>query len=204
MKSIRREDLKVGQLMITRTRQVNGGKFQLEFAEKVERPGQAPSLVSLLNASDSRFTAQGDSVRLAWRTGEKNEIESIFGVDLNSVTSDWSLVNQLVEHENQGYVLRLIVKDYTTPTANDATNIAKFAKNTGSENPMYFIYNKKFVFSQTVVDYVAKGTNPNHTIISVKDGGNFKANCALLPFEEAVAFCEGATVNAETKPMLMA
>lgn len=197
MKTIKREELAVGQLMATRVRKVKGEKYLLEVAEKFARPAAVVNAAAFFNEGDERFKPSSDNVRLGWISGTETSFKKI-GISLDKVTEDWTPVNGLLEvTDANGATLRLLIKDYQTPTDNDKTDIKKYAKNTGNkENPLYFVHKKALVFSTTTLAFIPKGQEPHNTIISIKDeNGNLKADCALLPYDEAIAFCKDEVVS---------
>lgn len=195
-KTIKREELKEGQIMITSVRAVKGDKFEVTFASKIARPEQAPSLAQMMNADDPKFSRKSDNVRFGWQAGTKGQIKELFGIDVTGVTEKPKEVNLLIEKEFDGYVLVMQVIDSTEPDDYAKDHVAERAKNTGGDAPLYFLYNRQFIFSKSKLILVPKGTKVEHTILSTKESGVFKPNCALLPFAKACDYRDGVDVTA--------
>lgn len=207
MKKIKIEELVAGQLAITSARLVGEKleKVELTFAEKIDRPGQAPNFVAFANQGDDRFNSNS-GIRFAWQAFEPAVVESAFGIDCKKVTEEGVEINELVELEDNGYVPRIVLIDSVIPTEYDKKQGPQArAKNTGSAtNPLYFIFNNKFVYGRSKVEFVAKGQEPRHQILHVKENGVDKPNCGLLPYDEALAMVTGnSTVNAAAKDKLV-
>lgn len=66
------------QPTITIVKAVANESFQIEMVDKVQRPGQRPNVLALLNKSDSRFN-QGRN-RFAWMKVMPAQLEEYFGV----------------------------------------------------------------------------------------------------------------------------
>ena len=80
------ESLQPGQTLLVGARQVSNGKIQLEFAEKVSASDRPVSALSLLNASDSRFSS---GARRSWTTAEPADASKTFGVDFSESNDKW-------------------------------------------------------------------------------------------------------------------
>ena len=61
------EGLQAGECLLMSARKVNNGKIQLEFAEKIAAKDRPISALTVLNASDSRFSS---GARRGWATAE--------------------------------------------------------------------------------------------------------------------------------------
>ena len=72
------KELQVGETLLTVARKVANGKIQLEFAEKVTAKDRPLSALTVLNASDSRFSS---GARRGWATAEVLDASEIFDVN---------------------------------------------------------------------------------------------------------------------------
>ena len=89
MKKVVIEELAIGQLAIASARLVGEKleKVELTFAEKIERPGQAPNFVAFANQGDERFSSN-NGIRFAWQAFEPAVVESVFGIDCKKLTKE--------------------------------------------------------------------------------------------------------------------
>lgn len=106
------EDLKPGQSLLTRVRKIGGGKFEIELAELVQKPGATNNIAALLNKSDDRFKQA--SARRAWQGAEANELKEFFGIDCKNIDEDGEDVN-ILNPEINGVQLRVQILESTEP-----------------------------------------------------------------------------------------
>ena len=76
------ETLTPGQTLLVHARKVNGGKLQLEFAEKLQQADRPVNALAVFNKSDDRFS-NGAGARRAWMTVEPSDASEILGIDLS-------------------------------------------------------------------------------------------------------------------------
>jgi hypothetical protein len=154
------EDLKVGEIALLSAKKVNGGKIQLEFAQKIKMEGKSQSIVSLLNKSDDRFI-QTDKPRYAWMSGEQKDIEATFGIKLNLVevgdTQELAMLNPTIE----GQPLNIRIIETTKGTEYDVANFETRAKRAGKDGEFITTPGGEYIYTKTDV---VVGT-ANHVLI---------------------------------------
>ena len=69
------DTLNLNDTLLVSARRVSNGKISLEFAEIIKSADRAVSALTLLNASDSRFSGRP---RRAWVTAEPSDAGKIF------------------------------------------------------------------------------------------------------------------------------
>jgi hypothetical protein len=211
------DQLTKGNVLLNSCREVKGGKISIEVAEFIERAEgeQAPSLVSMINQSDERFS-KPSGPRRGYATGTREDLEATFGITLPSAISKdrenptaLGILNPKVKAANgKTYEVHLQISESTKADINDPRPLEERAKNNGNlKNPLYFMYEGKPVFSKVNVVLGKPGRDagtPNHVILNVKENGEFKPGCGLVSFEELVATMEGQKVSSYTKQSVAA
>ena len=72
------DTLEVGQTLLISARQISNGKISLEFAEKITAKDRPVSALTVLNASDDRFSS---GARRGWATAEPIDASKAFDVN---------------------------------------------------------------------------------------------------------------------------
>ena len=72
------DTLKTGETLLISARQINNGKISLEFAEKITAKDRPVSALTVLNASDDRFSS---GARRGWATAEPIDASKAFDVN---------------------------------------------------------------------------------------------------------------------------
>lgn len=150
------ETLTPGQTLIVNARKVNGGKLQLEFAEKLQREDRPVNALSMFNKSDQRFSG-GNGARRAWLTVEPSDASELLNVDLTDdskystdergfVITPLNILNPAVE----GQRMRVQIVETTEATEWDANNIEDSAKRAGKDGP-FITHKGMYIFTQSNV-----------------------------------------------------
>lgn len=148
------ETLTPGQTLLVQARKVNGGKLQLEFAEKLQAQDRPVNAISVFNMSDDRFSA-GNGARRAWLTVEPSDASTLLGVDLDGeYTTDASgreimplnIANPMVD----GKPLRVQIVETTEASEWDAANIETRAKRRGKDGD-FITHKGMYIFTQSTV-----------------------------------------------------
>lgn len=166
-----------GETILVAAKQINGGKVSLEFAEIISNPnagakGSNP-LTQLLNKSDSRFSPRA---RRAWESGEKSDIEALFGLDLSSLsevgdTQELNILNPTV----QGMRVRVLLTETTIPTDYQRNNIQTQAKRAGKDGD-FITHDGMYIFSNT--NAVPMEGEPQHTFLKADERAGRKGIAA--------------------------
>lgn len=157
-------------LLVQAVKTTNPSKIQLEFAEKTQgMEGNANALLSMLNASDERFTS---GARRAWVTAEITDASKMFGINFGD-DADWVMDPNLNKEvlplgiENptlNGFDLRIQIEETLDGTDWQLQNIETAAKRRGKDGD-YITHNGKYIFSNTRVVPLKKGVEPKHVLL---------------------------------------
>lgn len=157
-------------LLVQAVKTTNPSKIQLEFAEKTQgMEGNANALLSMLNASDERFTS---GARRAWVTAEIADASKMFGINFGD-DADWVMDPNLNKEvlplgiENptlNGFELRIQIEETLEGTEWQLQNIETAAKRRGKDGD-YITHNGKYIFSNTRVVPLKKGVEPKHVLL---------------------------------------
>jgi len=157
-------------LLVQAVKTTNPSKIQLEFAEKTQgMEGNANALLSMLNASDERFTS---GARRAWVTAEITDASKMFGINFGD-DADWVMDPNLNKEvlslgiENptlNGFELRIQIEEILEGTEWQLQNIETAAKRRGKDGD-YITHNGKYIFSNTRVVPLKKGVEPKHVLL---------------------------------------
>ena len=154
------ETLTHGQTLLVQAIQVNGGKIQLELAEKLESNGEV-NLLQMFNASDDRFSR---GARRAWLTAEPGDAEKILGIELTkfdtNINGKPAMMLNVLNPTVNGMRMRVQITETTVPTEWQAGNIDQAAKRRGKDGD-YILHKGQYIFTQS--DVVLK--EPEHTFL---------------------------------------
>ena len=123
-------NLKSGEMMLVSAKGVNGGKVQLTFAQVVETGANPTNVISLLNASDDRFAQQRPS--FAWISGEPNDIQTQFGIDVSGLAVGEVLEIGMLNPTINGNPLNIVITETTEGNDWEVANFEKAAKRAGA------------------------------------------------------------------------
>ena len=130
------DTLKSGETLLVSARQVANGKISLEFAEKISTKNRPVSALTILNASDDRFSS---GARRGWATAEpvdaSNALGINFGDDGEWYSSDRGEMMDLdvLNPEFNGTRFRVQITETTEPTEWQAENVERAAKRAGKD-----------------------------------------------------------------------
>ena len=156
--------LVLGQTLLVSARRVEGGKIQLEFAEKIKNPSQSNNILAIFNEGDERFDQNNKGPRRCYMTIMPANLEKLFGIKADTVPADGSVLElNILNPTLGGKRLQIQITESHTPFSEyEATNPEKTAKQyTNREGvKMYFVEDGKLIWSKTtLVD-----SEPNHKI----------------------------------------
>jgi hypothetical protein len=148
------ENLEGSEILLVSARKVNGGKYQLTFAQKISNPHARPaSIVGLLNSSDDRFSSDSlGKPRYAWISGEAADIKSSFGIDLSDLENvgdekELNILNPTVK----GSPLNIQITETTEGTEYDVANFATRAKRAGKDGEFILSMKGEFIYVKSTV-----------------------------------------------------
>lgn len=150
------ETLTPGQTLLVHARKVNGGKLQLEFAEKLQQADRPVNALAVFNKSDDRFS-NGAGARRAWMTVEPSDASEILGIDLtddskyttDAMGRDIMPLNVLSPKAGD-HTLRVQIVETTNASEWDAQNIETRAKRRGKDGD-FITHKGMYIFTQSTV-----------------------------------------------------
>lgn len=172
-------NLNPGQMMLVRAKGVAGGKVQLEFAQMVETSYTATGLTSLLNESDERFSKQ--KPRFAWETGEKADIQKVFGIDVSALGQGEELEIGQLDPTVNGMPLNIQLIESTEGTDYDYANIETRAKRAGKDGD-FILHDGQNIFTTAKI-VVGKA---NHVLLASTERQKTASTAAKAAIKEAL------------------
>ena len=162
------DSLKVGETLLISARQVANGKISLEFAEKITAKDRPVSALTVLNASDDRFSS---GARRGWATAEPIDASNAFGVNFGD-DGEWYTSERgemmdlnILNPEFNGVRFRVQISETTEPTEWQAENLERAAKKAGKDGD-YITHNGDYIFSNSDVVLLPEGTDPTHSFLT--------------------------------------
>lgn len=162
--------------LLTRVRKVNGGKFQIEVAEKIPEASTAQNdsssaLLTLMNESDDRFS-QGTGARRAWLTVGSEELRKYMSIDVSKLefikdqdnsgnTVEVAWIGEEKPKINGRPVSVQVIESLTPQDAYQASNELRTCKK--SNDGKILLKDGKLIFSKTKLGVTGQF---EHTIIT--------------------------------------
>lgn len=172
--------LQVGETLLTLARKVANGKIQLEFAEKVTAKDRPMSALTVLNASDARFSS---GARRGWATAEIADAADIFGVNFGD-DGEWFMGEtasgkpaeflklDILNPVFNGLRFRVRVVESTEPTASQkkyadelGVNVVETQAKRAGKGGDYILHNGQHIFMNSYVDLLQESENPQHVFL---------------------------------------
>ena len=172
--------LQVGETLLTLARKVAKGKIQLEFAEKVTAKDRPMSALTVLNASDARFSS---GARRGWATAEIADAADIFGVNFGD-DGEWFMGEtasgkpaeflklDILNPVFNGLRFRVRVVESTEPTASQkkyadelGVNVVETQAKRAGKGGDYILHNGQHIFMNSYVDLLQESENPQHVFL---------------------------------------
>ena len=162
------EGLQPGETLLINARQVSNGKIQLEFAEKIAAKDRPVSALTILNASDDRFSS---GARRGWATAEPVDAANALGVNFGD-DGDWyatergemmdlNILNPMFLTSR----FRLQIVETTEGTEWQQANVERAAKRAGKDGD-YITHDGQYIFSNSNVVLMEGDVAPTHTFLS--------------------------------------
>ena len=172
--------LQVGETLLTQARKISNGKIQLEFAEKVTAKDRPLSALTVLNASDVRFSS---GARRGWATAEIEDASNVFGINFGD-DGDWVMGETLsgksaeflqlniLNPEFNNLRFRVRVVESTEPTASQQKYADELgvdvidtqAKRAGKGGD-HILHQGNHIFMNSYVDLLPLNDNPEHIFL---------------------------------------
>ena len=172
--------LQVGETLLTQARKIANGKIQLEFAEKVTAKDRPLSALTVLNASDIRFSS---GARRGWATAEIIDASEVFNINFGD-DGEWYMGEtasgksaelmelNILNPEFNNTRFRVRVVESTEPT----TSQQKYADELGvdvietqakraGKGGDYILHNGEHNFMNSYVDLLPHSEDPTHIFL---------------------------------------
>ena len=174
-------ELQVGETLLTLARKVANGKIQLEFAEKVTAKDRPMSALTVLNASDSRFSS---GARRGWATAEVADAADIFGVNFGD-DGEWFMGEtasgktaeflklDILNPEFNNLRFRVRVMESTEPTDSQkkyadeiGVDVVETQAKRAGKGGDYILHKGQHIFMNSYVDLLPEGDDPQHVFLA--------------------------------------
>ena len=159
------DKLQPGECLLIGARKVANGKIQLEFAEKISASNRPMSALTILNASDSKFSS---GARRSWATAEPVDASEIYNVNFGD-DGEWYASERgemmdldIINPEFNGTRFRVQITETIEPSEWQAENLERAAKRAGKDGD-YITCDGNYIFSNADVVLLPEGENPKHT-----------------------------------------
>lgn len=168
-------DLPKGKVLAVRMKHVNGGKIQIEFAQRIDSPsGGAVNLLGAFNASDDRFSNRGP--RRVWLSVQPTELESLLGLTLADDTPHADIIKEFNSIVVGGQTLTpaIQITEIKEGDLNERMSAAKenYLKRAGKDGNYFYASDDNQRVAQVLsLVGLTEGQTPNHTYIE----GSFKS-----------------------------
>lgn len=139
------------EVTLRSAKKVQGGKIALAFTQVVNTKNRATSLLSLLNASDERFSKAGE--RWCYLNAEPIDAQTITGVDFSTLKEEGDEMKDLniVMGKVQGMDLNIQVLETTNGNEYEVANIESTAKRAGKDGEYITTEHGEFIYQRTSV-----------------------------------------------------
>ena len=187
--------LQLGECLLTKAYKTKTDKIQLEFAEKVTAKDRPLSALTVLNASDSRFSS---GARRGWATAEVLDASEIFDVNFGD-DGEWYVGQKSNGKECEMMDLNILnpifnntffrvrIVETTEPTASQQKYADEMgvdvidtqAKRAGKGGD-HILHQGQHIFMNSYVDLLPEGNDPQHIFLeSDTSGSSVTANTGV-------------------------
>ena len=172
--------LQVGETLLTQARKIANGKIQLEFAEKVTAKDRPLSALTVLNASDVRFSS---GARRGWATAEIEDASEVFDVNFGD-DGEWFMGEtasgksaelmelNILNPEFNNTRFRVRVVESTEPTASQqkyadelGVDVIETQAKRAGKGGDYILHNGEHIFMNSYVDLLPHNDDPAHIFL---------------------------------------
>tara|TARA_A100001201_G_scaffold128561_2_gene113616 strand:+ start:1296 stop:1925 length:630 start_codon:yes stop_codon:yes gene_type:complete len=172
--------LQVGQVLLTKAFKTNTDKIQLEFAEKIAAKDKPVSALTVLNASDDRFSS---GAARSWVVAEIEDAAKIFNVNFGD-DGDWQMDTKangnpcetitlnILNPEFNGNRFRVRVEETTKPTASQVKyaeekglDVVEWACKRYGKGGDPILHKGQHIFRNSYTDLLPKDADPVHVFL---------------------------------------
>ena len=172
--------LQVGEPLLPQARKIANGKIQLEFAEKVTAKDRPLSALTVLNASDIRFSS---GARRGWATAEIIDASEVFNINFGD-DGEWYMGEtasgksaelmelNILNPEFNNTRFRVRVVESTEPTASQqkyadelGVDVIETQAKRAGKGGDYILHNGEHIFMNSYVDLLPHSEDPTHIFL---------------------------------------
>ena len=172
--------LTVGDCLLTKAFKTSTDKIQLEFAEKVVAKDRPMSALTVLNASDSKFSS---GARRGWATAEVTDAADIFGINFGD-DGEWYMGEKsngkscemmdlnILNPTFNGLNFRVRIVETTEPTASQqkyademGVDVVETQAKRAGKGGDHILHKGQHIFMNSYVDLLPVDTNPTHIFL---------------------------------------
>ena len=172
--------LQVGEVLLTKVFKTSTDKIQLEFAEKIAAKDKPVSALTVLNASDDRFSS---GAARSWVVAEISDAEKIFKVNLGD-DGDWEMDEKangtpcetitlnILNPEFNGSQFRVRIEETTEPTPSQVKyaekkglDVVEWACKRYGKGGDPILHEGNHIFRNSYTDLLSKDDNPVHVFL---------------------------------------
>jgi len=173
--------LQVGQVLLTKATKTSTDKIQLEFAEKIAAKDKPVSALTVLNASDARFSS---GAARAWAVAEIEDAQKIFKVSFGE-DGDWEMDEKangtpcesihlnILNPVFNNTLFRVRIMETTEPTASQVKyaedkglDVVEWACKRYGKGGDAILHKGEHIFRNSYIDLLPEGANPQHEFLT--------------------------------------
>ena len=173
--------LTVGDCLLTKAFKTSTDKIQLEFAEKVVAKDRPMSALTVLNASDSKFSS---GARRGWATAEIADASDIFNVNFGD-DGEWYMGEKsngkscemmdlnILNPEFNGLNFRVRIVETTEPTKSQqdyadsiGVDVVETQAKRAGKGGDHILHKGQHIFMNSYVDLLPEGNDPQHVFLA--------------------------------------
>ena len=174
------KELQVGECLLTKVYKTKTDKIQLEFAEKVTAKDRPLSALTVLNASDIRFSS---GARRGWATAEIIDASEVFNINFGD-DGEWYMGEtasgksaelmelNILNPEFNNTRFRVRVVESTEPTASQqkyadelGVDVIETQAKRAGKGGDYILHNGEHIFMNSYVDLLPHSEDPTHIFL---------------------------------------
>jgi hypothetical protein len=143
---------KRNELTLVSARKINGTKIELEFTQVVTTGEERQvNLLSLLNASDERFTQSGKQTH-CWLSAEPQDATNLFNIDFSGLVElGDSMELDVVVGQVQGKDMNIQIIESTDGTKYEIANMDKSAKRVCKDGAFILTAEGAFIYRRATI-----------------------------------------------------
>lgn len=194
--------LQPGECLLVKALKTSTDKIQLEFAEKIAKENGSVSALTILNASDNRFSS---GATRGWAVAEVIDASQIFDINFGD-DADWYMGTKsngkacemldlnILNPKAHGLNFRVVIKETTEPTKNQQTyaddnglDVAETQAKRAGKGGDFILHEGQYIFRNSYVELFVEGENPVNTFLAADKTTNIRSNAGVRSNEVEIA-----------------